>query len=126
MTDAPSAPASAPVEKPSRSGCLPAAVILVLILVVGVIWNALSGSDSHTKNVTRSDYSTAWPLTVDAATIGCANGKDPYVQVGSTRYALNGTEAGYEPISSIWADDPASPGLKVDIAPLRSAALALC
>lgn len=112
--------------KSSRSGCLPALVILVLILAVGVVWKVIAPGDSHSKSVDRAGYGAAWPLTVDSARIGCANGQDPYVQVGSIRYALTGAEPGYTSLDSIWAADPSSPGLRVDIAPLRSAALALC
>lgn len=112
--------------KSSRSGCLPALVILVLILAVGVVWKVIAPGDSHSKSVSRSDYGTSWPLTVDSATIGCADSHYPYVQVDSIRYALTGAEAGYASLNSIWAADPSSPGLRIDIAPLRAAALALC
>lgn len=126
-TEAP--PVIAPVKKGGfDTGCVPILLILVGIIVVGFVWNAVAGGPSHTKHVTRSDYGTAWPLTFDSATIGCANGSDPYVQVDSIRYGLTGTaEAdGYSSVNAIWADDPASPGLKVDISALRADALKLC
>lgn len=114
--------------KSSGSGCLPVAVILVLMLAAGGLWELLvSGGDSHAKHVTRSDYGSYWPLTADSATIGCKSG-DPYVQVGDTRYALNGAAQndGYVSLAPIWADDSASPGLKVDVSVLRINALKLC
>lgn len=124
-TEAP--PVIAPAKKDGfDTGCVPILLILVGIIVIGFVWNAVAGGPSHTKHVTRSDYGTVWPLTVDSATIGCANGSDPYVQVDSIRYGLTGNEYGYSNIGAIWADDPASPGLKVDIAPLRADALKLC
>lgn len=119
-------PVIAPAKKSSSTGCLPALAILAAILAVGVIWKAVAPGDSHTKHVSRSDYGTSWPLTVDSATIGCADGHDPYVQVDSTRYALTGAEVGYASLDAIWAADPSTPGLKVDVAPLRADALKLC
>lgn len=116
-----------PAKKAHSSGCLPALAILAAILVVGVVWTLVAPGDSHSRGVSRAGYGTTWPLTVDSATIGCADGRDPYVQVGSIRYALDGAESGYAAIDSIWADDPSSAaGLKVSLAPLRADALKLC
>ena len=112
------------------TGCVPVLIILAAMLAAGFVWNAVAGgSDSHSKNVSRSDYGASWPLTVDSAKIGCANGQNEYVQVGSIRYALNGTakaDGGYSNVDTIWADDPSSPGLKLSIAPLIADAQKLC
>jgi len=112
------------------TGCVPVLIILAAMLAAGFVWNAVAGgSDSHSKNVSRSDYGAGWPLTVDSAKIGCANGQNEYVQVGSIRYALNGTakaDGGYSNVDTIWADDPSSPGLKLSIAPLIADAQKLC
>lgn len=126
MTDAPTAPAAPAQKKANSSGCLMLLIVVVALLAVGVIWKAVAPGDSHTKAVSRSDYGTAWPLTVDSAKLGCAGGRDPYVQVGSIRYALTDGEAGYTAIDSIWADDPGTPGLKLSIGGLRADALKLC
>lgn len=115
--------------KPRRvSGCTVLVGVPVLLIIVGIVWNLITGGVSDGKHVTPSDYPGTWPLTVQSATIGCQQGRDVYVQVGSIRYALNGTAKadGYDSVDPIWADDPSMPGLKMDIAPLRTSALALC
>lgn len=126
MTDAPTAPAAPAQKKANTSGCLMLLIVVAALLAVGVIWKAVAPGDSHTKAVSRSDYGTAWPLTVDSAKLGCADGRDPYVQVGNIRYALTGGEAGYTAIDPVWADDPTAPGLKLSIGGLRADALKLC
>jgi hypothetical protein len=39
---------------------------------------------------------------------------------------VNGMASSYEDINPIWADDPASPGLKKNIGPLINAGLEMC
>lgn len=130
--DAQSAPAETSAKaKNNSSGCMMLFLVVGGLLAAGLLWNAVTGSggDSHSKSVDRSTYGTAWPLTVDSAKIGCENGQDEYVQVGSIRYSLNGTakaDGGYDNVDAIWADDPSSPGLKMSIAPLVADAQKLC
>lgn len=129
--DAQPAPAETPAKaKNNSSGCMVLFLVVGGLLAAGLLWNAVTGGgDSRSKNVSRSGYGASWPLTVDSAKIGCANGQDAYVQVGSIRYALNGTakaDGGYSNIAAIWADDPQSPGLKLSITPLIADAQKLC
>lgn len=124
-------PATAAAKKSSNSsGCMLIVGVIAALIVGGVIWNAVVGkSDSHRKHVDRASFGTAWPLTVDSADIGCQVGHDVYVQVGSIRYALDGVtkqDGGYEDVNAVWADDPTTPGLKMDISSLRNQARSLC
>jgi hypothetical protein len=121
------APVTTPAKKTSGSGCMLMFTVVVGLLIGGFIWNAITGGTSHSKNVTRTDYGSYWPLTVDTATIGC-KGADPYAEVGGVKYALNGTaEAdGYPALDPVWAADPTTPGLKLDVSALRINALKLC
>lgn len=126
MTDTPTEPAAPAKKSSDMGGCLYIVAALVALIVGGLLWNAIFGSSNpHAKSVSRSDYLVTWPLTVDSAKIGCADGRIPYVEVGDTRYALDGTER-YAPIDPIWAPDPATPGLRLSIARLRADALQLC
>lgn len=118
---------SAPAKRSNNTGCVMLLVGVAAFFALAIGWKIFAPGDSHTKHVTRSDYGSYWPLTVDSATIGC-KGADPYAQVGSIRYGLNGTAQtdGYASPDPIWADDSSSPGLKVDIGVLRINALKLC
>ncbi|GAA1769428.1 hypothetical protein GCM10009681_46000 [Luedemannella helvata] len=70
-----------------------------------------------------------WPLTIDSGTLECRNGAEVVLSSGGTVYALNGTAKSskrYADVSSVWADDPSTAGLKVSIGPLIDEGLALC
>lgn len=125
-TGAPSA--TAPAKKDFSPGCLMAIGAGVLIVVVGLLWNVVTGQDSSPARTAHSyDYPGTWPLTIDTVKIGC-DGSNPWVLVGDDFYALTGAGkmAGYKDIDPIWAYDPKAAGLKVNIAPLRADALKLC
>jgi hypothetical protein len=119
---------TAAAKKDFSPGCLVAIGAAVVFVVVGLLWNVVTGSDgSRTRDVSRASYAGMWPLTVDSATIGC-DGSNPWVRIGGDFYALNGTGrgAGYKDIDPIWAYDASGDGLKVSIAPLRDQAQKLC
>lgn len=122
-------PATAPAApKPNSSGCIFLLVAVAALVIGGFAWNAITGtSGSHSRTVSRSSYAGAWPLTLDSVKIGC-DGSNPWVLVGDTFYALNGAGkmAGYKDIDPIWAYDPATSGLKLDISGLRAQAEKLC
>lgn len=125
-TQAPSA--TAPAKRDFSPGCLVAIGAAVMVVVVGLLWNIITGTDgSRTRNVSRASYVGEWPLTVESATIGC-DGSNPWVRLGADFYALNGTGrgGGYKDIDPIWAYDSNGDGLKVNIGPLREDALKLC
>jgi hypothetical protein len=78
--------------------------------------------------VSRADYGTDWPLTVESGVLAC-DSDAATIEVGGTTYALNGTartfRAGVD-IDPIWAANPDVDGLKIDIGPLIDDALKLC
>jgi hypothetical protein len=79
--------------------------------------------------VSRAQYGTAWPLTVESGTLRCAPGRAVVFRTtDGTDYAVNGTamDGSYEDIRAIWADDPTGVAPKIDISPLIQAGLKLC
>jgi hypothetical protein len=83
--------------------------------------------------VTRAMMGDDWPLTVDAGQLACnAQGHVTFASGGVT-YAVNGTAKGaiangapYQPIDTIWLDDPNVAGLKLSLQPLLDIGLSLC
>ena len=94
-------------------------------LIVLVMWLAACGG----QEVSRADYGSSWPLTVESATLFCAEDA-VWVLIDGDRYALNGWARTYKDLPalprSLWRDNPAIPGLKIDIGVLIDAGLALC
>jgi hypothetical protein len=78
--------------------------------------------------VSRAELGDAWPLTVDDGVLACRDGSVTFT-AGGNSYAVNGTAktaTSLPDIDAIWADDPSTPGLKINIAPLIERGLALC
>lgn len=93
--------------------------------------------DADGRRVTAAELGDRWPLTVREGKIACIPGPvvpgirrvDAVVlhSRGKT-YALNGAakSRGYLPIEPIWKNDPAIPGLRINIGPLIDLALKEC
>lgn len=101
-------------------------------IVIGAIaLLAVAGCGAEGTEVSRDDFGSSWPLTVDSGTLRC-EGEGGFgavvINADGTDYAVNGVAKGqgYEPIDPIWADDPELAGLKVSIGPLIDRGLALC
>jgi hypothetical protein len=84
-----------------------------------------SGASSTEGHVSRADYGKDWPLTVESGTLHCEDpGAVTFTADNGTTYWVNGTAGnqaktrGWADIRSIWADDPAYAGLKINIGPL--------
>lgn len=81
--------------------------------------------------VSRESMGDEWPLTVDSGVLAC-DGKDGFgsvtFTVDGTTYGVNGIAMGQglPAMDPIWADDPATPGLKMNMGPIIDAGLALC
>jgi hypothetical protein len=95
--------------------------------------SAPGGSNIPPGRVERATWTDGpWPFTVDYATLMCAKGNDgDRVTVTANRemYALNGTAKSanlWPDFDAIWADDPAIPGVKVNIDPMLQRGLTLC
>lgn len=78
--------------------------------------------------ISRDVMGDDWPFTVDDGSVACEGGAVTFTS-GDVTYAVNGTaksqEAGAD-VMAIWADDPAVPGLKIDISEVINRGLALC
>jgi hypothetical protein len=93
-----------------------------------------SGTAANERAVSRSDYGSRWPLTVDSGTLRCDQPGSVTFSSGGTTYWVNGTaggvatDNGWQDIQSIWADDPSAgmDGIKIGIGPLIDDGLALC
>jgi hypothetical protein len=86
---------------------------------------------SEGVEVSRSDFGSSWPLTVDSGTLRCEGQKGAgavVINADGTDYAVNGTAKGqgYADIDPVWADDPELAGLKISIGPLIDRGLSLC
>ena len=112
-------------------------LILTLALVGCIPIAAIAAS----VQVSKIQFKERWPLTVNSGTISCDPVPPvpgmPNVQLvtftsNGRTYALNGIALGFAKrrgwldIRAIWKDDPAIPGLKIDISPLINRGLALC
>lgn len=85
-----------------------------------------SDSGFTTREVTRSDYGSAWPLTVDHAVLACEPGGVPTVTVKQRSYRLSETSADLSPgLLRVWVDDPTT-AMPVSAKPLLDDALSLC
>jgi hypothetical protein len=119
--------------------------LIALLCICSVVALALSPSAATpmpapaqpaatpTGYVTRETLGDDWPLTVDDGRLACnAQGHVTLASAGVT-YAVNGTAKGaiesgapYQPIDTIWRDDPNVAGLKVSLQPLLDIGLSLC
>lgn len=82
--------------------------------------------------ITKQELGTAWAFTVDEGVLAC-DGKNGVGAVtftsGGKTYAVNGAAKQtkkYEPIDSIWADDPSIKGAKKNIGSIIERGLKLC
>jgi hypothetical protein len=94
-------------------------------------------SESSTRSpsevkITKQEFGTKWPLTVDEGVLACKGrggvGEVVFTTNGKT-YAVNGIAKGtkkYIPIDEIWANNPSVSGLKKDIGPIIERGLKLC
>ncbi|HIF6611866.1 DUF2511 domain-containing protein [Serratia marcescens] len=88
------------------------------------------------KAIEKDDFSGQWPFSTDEAQLQCLDG-NPFVMNfdDNKTYALTGSAAVkgksfgallLEPDNKFWVDDKNSPGLKVSLSDVISAALDLC
>lgn len=105
------------------------AVVVRAWIVAFAIVAALLVSCASGEEITRSDYGEDWPLTVAQAQLHC-NRDAVWVTIEGDDYALNGwaqTLRKLPPLPrSLWRDNPAIPGSKIDVGTLIDDGLALC
>lgn len=106
-------------------------VVVVLSALVAV------GCGGGGGRLSRSSFSGSWPWGASSVTVGCDRvfaGPMLWVEIGSTRYALNGLAAersagrqlDASTPSSVWLQSPSNPGARVPIGDMVTAAAARC
>lgn len=87
------------------------------------------GGSSNAALMSRDQLGSDWPLTVDEGAVRCEGAGEVYFEATGQTYAVNGTAMGMSDlpdIDAIWADDPETPGLKINIGPIIDRGLKLC
>lgn len=113
--------------------------VSAVVLIGGTIAGMVnSGESSEPGFVSRDDFGSDWPLTVDQGTLDCTEGPQvggagldavTFTAPGGTTYAVNGaakTVTNYPEIDPIWASDPSGTSPKMGIGPLIDKGLELC
>lgn len=98
-----------------------------LFLVCILFANSVNQSG---RKISKKEFGSLWPLTVDEGYVECINGAVIFTSKGKT-YAVNGIANGrkkYQDIMPIWKVDPAynNRNVKMDISPIINAGLKLC
>ena len=86
---------------------------------------------SHSKTVSRATFPGRWPLTIDSGVLEClTESHDIVISSGDTEYLVAGTPrpqgGSMSPIDPIRAENPNSPGLKMDLSVLAAEGYELC
>lgn len=81
--------------------------IAIAILLTGCgNEQSVESSSTHEKAITKAEYGTKWPFTVESGTLKCVDGSVIFTANGKT-YGVNGASKshGYADIEEIWAVD---------------------
>jgi hypothetical protein len=99
---------------------------MVLFISASVL--LVSGCGQSGTEVSASEYGGEWPFTVEGGRLDCVQGRAAIFIVGDKKYQLNGfaRSKGYQPINSIWRDNPDIPGTKINIGEMTKLALKQC
>ncbi len=107
--------------------------LILCLLVVGCDTSEVSSIKSDSalssgKTITRTEYGSSWPFTVESGAIDCVDRFAAIFISNNVRYQLTGfaSTMGYKPIDSIWRDNPEIPGSKVSLGPITQLALERC
>jgi hypothetical protein len=100
-------------------------VVFAASLLLGAC--ELDASSGNSIEVSRADFGTDWPLTVEGGVLACEGAGSVTFAAGGTTYAVNGmaeTQDAGADIDPIWKD--VGGGLKKNIGPLIDRGLELC
>jgi hypothetical protein len=101
-------------------------IVVVLLTTFGLVG---CGGSSSQKHISRADYGSDWPFTVDSGTLGCwGPSAVTFVTEDGTTYALNGVALGWAEKNGweINKEDEIWDPNKGDIGALIDDGLALC
>tara|TARA_R110002167_G_scaffold98718_7_gene259401 strand:+ start:22190 stop:22612 length:423 start_codon:yes stop_codon:yes gene_type:complete len=104
-------------------------VMTFAVIVVLFWWFVWPDADNAEAGVlTQEQLGDAWPFTVAEGAVDCVSGGAAVFRSDGVTYQLNGTARakGYEPIDSIWKENPALPGTRINLGPILDAALKQC
>jgi hypothetical protein len=102
-------------------------VALALVSACGGVVDDADDGASNEVEITRAEFGTTWPFTVESGILSCEEGGAVVFTAEGVSYGLNAsaTALGYESINPIWADAPGPTG-KVSITPVMSRGIRLC
>ncbi|MES2730151.1 MAG: DUF2511 domain-containing protein [Bacteroidota bacterium] len=103
--------------------------IPVSLICIGLLALAACSSNDHGIKVTKSEYGTKWPFTVDEGYIDCVDNQEVVFRTGRKVYSLSGaTEDAqkYLNIEYIWKEDPQVKGTKILLYPFIEKGLKIC
>ena len=115
-----------------------ASIAITLAVVLGFSCASSPGDGASNRiKVTRAEFGSEWPFTIDEGEISCEGGGDSaealYFHYDGKTYGLNGMalmDQDQKVIdlreSGFWAPDPAIPGMKINIDRLQKRAKDAC
>ena len=109
---------------------------LVLTAFLLVAFGACGGGGSDEGRLASADeFGQAWPLSIESGVVTCIGGKDVAIgheialfTVDGTTYGLNqdALDANYPDLEAFRIDNPAIPGVRLDLGTLISLAIRQC
>ncbi len=94
-----------------------------------------NGGADEGRVATADDFGQAWPLSVESGVVSCIGGSGvaigreiALITIDGTTYGLNSSalEANYPDLEALRIDNPAIPGVRLDLGTLISLAIRQC
>ena len=94
-----------------------------------------NGDGDEGRVATAAEFGQAWPLSVESGVVSCVGGSDvaigreiALITIDGTTYGLNSSalEANYPDLEALRIDNPAIPGVRLDLGTLISLAIRQC
>ena len=103
-------------------------LILIAMALIVVLAACGGGSDDSGTVATADEFGQAWPFSVQSGTADCIDPRLAVFTVDGTTYGLNpdAIAAGYPEADPIRIDNPAIPGVRLDLGTIISLAIRQC